>query len=525
MKIRFRLIFLCCGITLSGSNLIAATPVADTGLVVKTRSGLVEGTYESGLRVFKGIPFAAPPVGQLRWREPQPVQPWSGIRKALAFGPRAMQPPIFGDMMFRSNGMSEDCLYLNVWSPAAKPDEKLPVLVYFYGGGLVAGDGSEFRYDGAAMARRGIVTLTVNYRLGVFGFLCLPELTKTSPLHASGNYGLLDQAAALRWVKDNISAFGGDPGRVTIAGESAGSISVSAQMASPVSRNLFAGAIGESGAVMGSLEAMPLAAREEQGKQFMTSVKAKDLAALRQMDANAVMEAARAHQWEWFGIAVDGYFLPEPADKIFASGKQANVPLLAGWNSEESGSAAVLGNAAPTRANFEKAVGRLYGNLAGKVMEVYAPPTDSGVAEAARDLAGDRFISFGTWKWIDMHASYSIQPVYRYRYDRPRPATRDGKEPAGKGASHSAEIEYALGNLPSNRVFDWQPEDYTVSLILQEYFANFVKTGNPNGIALPLWKPVVARQPAPVMIIDVRTRLETETTRNRYLLLNQIHGR
>src|SRR5437773_3764707 len=227
---------------------------------INTANGVLEGVDESGIKTFKGVPFAAPPVGNLRWREPQPVKNWSGIRKADKFGPRAMQLNVFGDMSFRSDGMNEDCLYLNVWTPAKTGDERLPVLVYFYGGGFVAGDGSEPRYDGERMARKGIVALTVNYRLGVFGFLAHPELTKESPHHASGNYALLDQRAALQWVQTNIAAFGGDPKKVTIAGESAGSIAVSAQMASPLSKHLIAGAIGESGALIApTLPPVPLA--------------------------------------------------------------------------------------------------------------------------------------------------------------------------------------------------------------------------------------------------------------------------
>src|SRR5215813_9483077 len=221
---------------------------------VKIANGTLEGASDksSGIRSFKGIPFGEPPIGDLRWKPPQPAPSWPGVRKADKFGPRCMQRPIFGDMGFRSNGMSEDCLYLNVWTPAKSADEKLPVLVYFFGGGFVAGDGSEGRYDGESMAKKGIVAITVNYRLGVFGFFAHPELTKESPHRASGNYALFDQHAALEWVQQNIAAFGGDPKRVTIAGESAGSIAVSAQMASPLSKNLIAGAIGESGSILGA---------------------------------------------------------------------------------------------------------------------------------------------------------------------------------------------------------------------------------------------------------------------------------
>src|SRR5918994_2938088 len=225
---------------------------------VKTANGLVEGSTEKDLRIFRGIPFAAPPVGDLRWKAPQPARNWSGVKQVSGFGAQCMQRRVFSDMVFRAAGMSEDCLYLNVWTPARSASERLPVLVYFYGGGFIAGDGSEPRYDGAAMARKGIVALTVNYRLGVFGFFAHPELTKESPQRASGNQGLLDQAAALRWVQANIAAFGGDPKKVTIAGESAGSMSVNAQMASPLSKDLIAGAIGESGSIMGTLTPVAL---------------------------------------------------------------------------------------------------------------------------------------------------------------------------------------------------------------------------------------------------------------------------
>jgi len=244
---------------------------------VKAASGVVEGAgrQPSGVRVFKGVPFAQPPAGDLRWKPPQPVKNWDGVRQAVKFGPRCMQAPVFGDMNFRSDGMSEDCLYLNVWTPAKSDKERLPVLVYFYGGGFVAGSGDEPRYDGEGMAAKGIVAVTVNYRLGVFGFLAHPELTKESPHHASGDYGLLDQAAALRWVSQNIAAFGGDPKRVTIAGESAGSASVSAQMSSPLSKDLVAGAIGESGSVLSTMSAVPLAQAEQEGVKSARSLLSK----------------------------------------------------------------------------------------------------------------------------------------------------------------------------------------------------------------------------------------------------------
>lgn len=509
---------------------------------IKTANGVVEGTSEksSGVKTFKGIPFAAPPVGNLRWQPPQPVKNWKGARKTNQFGPRCMQRPIFGDMGFRSNGMSEDCLYLNVWTPAKSSKERLPVLVYFYGGGFVAGDGSEARYEGESMARKGIVALTVNYRLGVFGFLAHPELTKESPHQASGNYGLLDQNAALRWVQQNIAAFGGDPKRVTIAGESAGSVSVSAQMASPLSKDLIAGAIGESGSIIGALSAVPLAEGEQSGIKFATSVGATSLAALRAMSAEQLLEATAKPSTPFPSPTVDGYLFPKPPVEIYAAGEQARVPLLVGSNTEEIGYFGVLGREKPTLENYRKALQRLYGDKAEEVFKLYPASTETEIMDAAQDLASDRFISYSTWKWLDMATKTGGKPTYYYSYARPRPPMRAemGKATAGlaggvvkeapaanswpkpRGAVHSAEIEYAMGNLDSNKVYAWTQDDYNVSRIMQEYFANFIKTGNPNGQGLPNWPTFDTGQR---MTIDVNTRAESEKVRARYQFLEQFY--
>ncbi len=510
---------------------------------VKTAQGVVEGTTgPDGVRAFKGIPFAAPPVGNLRWQPPQPMKPWDGVRPADRFGPRAMQRPIFGDMKFRSDGISEDCLYLNVWTPPGTNDRRLPVLVYFFGGGFMAGDGSEPRYDGASMASKGLVAVTVNYRLNVFGFLAYPELTKESSYHASGNYGLLDQNAALLWVRQNIAVFGGDPDRITIAGESAGSIAVCAQMASPLSKALIAGAIGESGSPMGTLTPVPLGEAEQVGVRFANKVGAKSLADLRKIPARQLLEATAEPGFGRFPLAIDGDFLPKSPVAIFAAGEQAHVPLLVGWNSEESNFQAILRQDKPTRENFARAVQRSYGDRAGEVMKVYEPATDAEVEQVATDLAGDRFIGFSTWKWGDLQARTGGKPVYRYLYARPRPAMRSepgdavpglaggvlkgaeakaNRPPAARGAVHSAEIEYALGNLATNLVYAWTPDDYKVSSIMQRYFANFVKTGNPNGPGLPLWPAANQGESVQFMHIDVDTHIEPETHRARYLLLDQ----
>lgn len=496
--------------------LTAALPVSATAADrVETTRGVVEGTTgPDGLRSFLGIPYARPPVGDLRWKPPQPPERWEGVRKADAFGPRAMQRRIFADMVFRSRGVSEDCLYLNVWTPATGGSELRPVLVYFYGGGFVAGDGSEPRYEGASMARRGIVAVTVNYRLGVFGFLAHPDLTKESPHHASGNYGLLDQHAALEWVRENIAAFGGDPKRVTIGGESAGSISVSAQMASPLSKSLFAGAIAESGSLMRTLAPVSLAGAEKVGLGLADKLHAKSIADLRAIPAEKLLEDAATSGVGRFPIAIDGYFLPREPGAIFEAGEQAHVPLLVGWNTEESGSRGILGDQAPTRANFEKVVKNLYKNHADEILSAYPGETEDEVRQAATDLASDRFIAYGTWKLADLHARTGGKPVYRYLYAQPRPGAH--------GAVHSAEIEYALGNLATNKVYAWTPDDFRVSVLMQGYFARFIQTGDPNGPGLPEWPALQSGDSAQYLRIDAHPRAETDRHRNRYLLLDRL---
>jgi para-nitrobenzyl esterase len=452
-----------------------------------------------------------------------------------------MQRPIFGDMGFRSDGMSEDCLYLNVWTPAGSQNDRLPVLVYFYGGGFAAGDGSEGRYDGESMARRGIVAVTVNYRLNVFGFLAHPELSKESEHHASGNYGLLDQSAALRWVHKNIAAFGGDPNQVTIAGESAGSISVSAHMASPLSKHLFARAIGESGSLLGTMTPATLAEAEQTGLKFATNNGVNSLTELRAMSAEKLLGLTARPGTPWFSLTVDGYFFPEDPVKLFSAGKQANVPLLVGWNSEEMNYRMVLGPAEPTIENFQKAIKRLYTNNWEQALQVYAPANSDDVVQVATDLASDRFISYSTWKWADLQNKNPDTTVYRYYYARPRPAMKpemgnaapglaggvtrnSGNNPTAapaRGAVHSAEIEYAMGNLAQNNVYAWTPDDHKVSELMQSYFANFIETGNPNAQGLPEWPAMGKGHTVTFMRLDVESRAETEKHADRYLFLDQ----
>jgi para-nitrobenzyl esterase len=402
-----------------------------------------------------------------------------------------------------------------VWAPAT--GSHLPVLVYFYGGGFSAGDGSEYRYDGESMAKRGIVAVTVNYRLGIFGFFAHPDLAKESPHHSSGSYGLLDQHAALEWVQQNIAAFGGDPARVTIAGESAGSISVCAQMASPLSKGLFAGAIGESGGLMGNI--MPLDTAEQVGKAIAADLGYKSIAELRAMSATDLLQAVKRAR---FPIVIDGYFLPRTPAEIYSQGEQMKVPLLAGWNSAEVGYGGVVGALAPTVENFEAAVGKLYGDKADEVLQLYKAATPEEVKQAATDLATDRFIAFSTWKWIDRAAATGGKPVYRYLYAHPRPPAvgASGSQPPPMGAAHSWEIEYALGNLHTNTVYAWTAEDDKVSATMEAYFANFIKTGDPNGKGLPTWSPMKTVG-SEIMIIDVHSHAEKEPHPDRYRWIDQ----
>ena len=523
----------------------AAAPDANAPRA-RTVNGTVAGVaLPSGVRAFRGIPFAAPPVRDLRWRPPQPAANWQGVRLADRFADQCMQARVFGDMMFRNAGVSEDCLYLNVWTPATRSATALPVLFYIYGGGFVAGDGSEPRYDGESMAKRGIVVVTLSHRLGIFGFFSHPQLAAESPEPASGNYGLMDQTAALRWVQRNIAAFGGDPKRVTIAGESAGSFSVSAQMASPLAKDLFAGAIGESGAFFSTTIPTPSRAETEQnGVKFGDAVSAHSLSALRALSATELLEASGRPGVPRFGPNVDGSFFPETPAATFAAGRQAHVPLLAGWNSEESNARAIL-NETPTPENTRAQLAKLFGERAAEAEKVFPVGTAAEAQQSLTDLASDRFIGYSTWKWLDVHARTSGKPVYRYLYARPRPPlvasmgdARPGlaggiirggagsAPPPALGAVHSAEIEYALGNLPLNPVFAWTPEDHTVSAMMQSYFENFVKTGNPNGAGLPAW-PMGAVDAAGVaqrMRIDVASRAEPEP-RARYLFLDRVYSR
>jgi para-nitrobenzyl esterase len=509
---------------------------------VKTnvKNGTIAGLFDTktSIKKYLGIPFAKPPVGELRWKAPQALENWKGVKETKNFGPRAVQAPIFGDMDFKSDGMSEDCLYLNVWTPASRNDKNLPVLVYFYGGGFAAGDGSEPRYNGEAMAQQGIVVVTVNYRLNVFGFLAHPDLSAETPHKGSGNYGLMDQHAALKWVKENIAAFGGDPNKVTIAGESAGSISVSYQMASPLSKGLIAGAIGESGAgIHPTLAPNKLEDAEKIGADFVSKAGFNSIAEMRKLSTADVYEIFLESKLFGFPVTIDGYFLPKTLPEIFKAQEQAMVPLLAGWNSAEIPGSAFMQGQPFTADAFIAKVKQTYPDHSEEVLSLHPHSNPKEVERSATDLAADRFIAYSTWKWLDLHVRHSDQPVYRYLYSKLRPPLKDAnlspglaggtvqggpKMPEPIGAPHACEIEYAMGNLPLVDVFAWTPEDFIVSKTFMNFFANFIKTGDPNGDNLPEWKPMEATDTKPpVMIINTESKMIQSSDTPRY----QFHDR
>jgi para-nitrobenzyl esterase len=475
----------------------AATP--STAPRVQLAAGLVEGTDAevdgSPLSVFQGIPYAAPPTGSLRWREPQPVARWAGVRRTVKFGPRCMQLQPSHGTSFRSEQMSEDCLYLNVWSPARGENAKLPVLVYFHSGGFAAGDGSEGRYDGASLAARGIVVVTVNYRLGVFGFLALPDAALESPHGAAGNYGLLDQHAALRWVRENIAQFGGDPEQVTIGGQSTGSIAVSAHMASPLSRGLFARAIGESGGAFAPLKLWRRSEAETAATLFADHFGAQSLQELRSMTAEKLLAATEPEHKPVFNFwpHIDGYFLRDTPESVFRAGAQAHVPLLLGTNSQERHFRLVLADSAPTSDNWHHVMRQLFRERAEEALAFYPGNDNEEVMRSGTALAGDLFVSHSAWRWMDLHRQTGRAPVYFYRYTHPRPAEVEPTQQSNDdrhfvtGAVHAAEIEYALGNLRHSPLYAWRAEDHEVSRVFSGYIAQFVKTGDPNDRALPHW--------------------------------------
>jgi para-nitrobenzyl esterase len=499
---------------------------------VKTEAGPISGTTNEDhtVRIFKGVPFAAPPVGDLRWKAPQPAPQWAGVRRADKFGSACLQTDVFGDIYFRDSQPSEDCLTLNIWMPAKPTTSKLPVFLWFYGGGFVAGSSSEPRYDGENLAKKGIMVVEPNYRLGVFGFFSHPELTKESGHNSSGNCGLLDQVAASKWVVNNIAAFGGDPHNITIGGESAGSFSVCALMASPLSRDLFQRAIGESGAFFpsrkeGGLTVKLLPETEQFGVKFAEEVGAKSLAEMRAKSGDELLQAAaKLNRGFAFGPNIDGYFLPSDPEAIYSRGEQADVPLLAGWNADEGKMTVLMSPQRATAKSFAEQAQKRFADEAAEFLKLYPATTDQEAILSAEQLSSDDFIAYSTWKWLNMQNTTGAT-VYTYHFEQ-APATKPGAMigpvPASElGSKHAGEIHYVFQTLKSLDV-PWTEADFKVSDVMSSYWANFVKTGNPNAKGLPDWPPYNKSNGFQVMHLSGKdTRASRETNRARYEFLDR----
>lgn len=495
---------------------------------VEIESGLLRGLpgRDESVTVFRGVPYAAPPIGDLRWRTPQSPTPWSGVRDAVHFGPMCPQSPQNAGAAGIALPLSEDCLYLNVWTPARATSEPLPVLVWIYGGGFRAGTGANPRFDGEYLARKGLVVVTFNYRLGVFGFLATPELSEESGHHASGNYGLLDDIAVLEWVQRNIAAFGGDPGRVTIAGQSAGAGSVNFLAMSPLARGLFHRAIAQSHArhpgdpdlryLTTSYRTLPVA--EEAGERFVTEHGGGPLAKLRRMpwqkliDGGAgideAIETLSSAKPQLFRPVLDGWVIPRGYADTYVLGEQNDVSYLAGNNLDESGAMAegtfeqYRNNKEPrpgvppvyaTLAEFVAAADRKFGPMTEEFLRLYPAANDDEAARAATAAARDN-ARVSTFLWAREWTRHATRPAYTYLWTHPSPAHGDGI----RRASHGSEIDFVFGNLDPGRA-QWTEQDHRVADMMSSYWVNFAATGDPNGPGLPEW---------PAYSPDTRTVME-----------------
>jgi len=471
MKVAFLAIGLAAVSLTSG----AASPTA------KVEQGLLNGTSEDGLSVYRGVPFAAPPIGDLRWRAPQPAAHWDGARKADKFAPQCMQ----GSYGSPAPAMSEDCLYLNVWTPAKSASAKVPVLVWIYGGGFAGGATSIPGYSGEVLAKKGVVLVSIAYRVGSIGFLAHPELSAESPNHVSGNYGLLDMIAGLQWIKKNIAAFGGDPNKVTIFGESAGGIAVSQLCASPLTKGLISGAISESGGSFGpprpsgapGENMRPLASAEKDGLAFQINAGANSLADLRKLPPEKILAATRGMAWP----NTDGWVIPDDQYKLYDAKKFNDIPVLIGYNSDEGAS---FSHDSSPKAYID-GVRKRYGAFADSLLKAY-PAGEKSVPKTARDLARDAAFGWQTWIWARLQSQRGLSKVFMYYFDQ-HPDFAIGSEHEGFGAWHGREIPYVFG-----RVSDIPNEvptatDHVISDAMVTYWTNFAKYGDPNGKGIAKW--------------------------------------
>lgn len=463
----------------------ASANVVGANEPVVTEKGLVSGVAcdDAAITVFKGIPFAAPPVGELRWRPPQPRAPWEGVLKADEFCESCVQElrrsfmPWTEEFMLR-NDVDEDCLALNIWTPAKSADEKLPVYVFIHGGAYFSGSGEVALYDGEDMAKKGIIVVTVNYRLGVFGFFAHPELAAESPQNASGNYGLMDNVAALQWVKNNIAAFGGDPENVTIGGQSAGAASVHYLTVAPSAKGLFQRAIAQSGPWRPNSQTPDLAAGEKQGSEFAEAIGAPSLADLRALSADELYAKYQEHEFRFRPI-VDGWVVPDQVPAIHMAGAQNDVAMLTGYTADEGSSRAGYGTS--TVEEFKKQAEERYGDLAADFLKLYPAENDEQAGKAQIESSRDAARAGIHW-WTNVRAKTGSTPDFSYFFERAIP----WPEHPEYGAFHSGDMPYTFDNL---ELMDrpWEPVDHKLADVASSYWVNFIATGNPNGEGLPHW--------------------------------------
>lgn len=493
------------GLVLLTSGLVAFAQ--SDAFPVATEAGLVRGVVEKDLTVYRGIPFAAPPVGDLRWRAPQPAPKWEGVRNVAKFAPDPYQGS-------GSGNVSEDCLYLNVWTPAKSTNAHLPVLVWIYGGGFAGGSTSTPVHNGEHLARKGVVLVSINYRVGPLGFLAHPELSAESPHKTSGNYGLLDQIAGLKWVQRNIAKFGGDPDRVTIFGESAGGISVSMLCASPEAKGLFRGAISQSGGSFGPTRPTTypgenmktLAQAEQEGIAFATATGASSLAELRRLAPSAL---SRGRGWP----IVDGWVIPDDQYRLYEAGKYNDVDILVGYNSDEG----LSFSRERTPAEFISNTERRYGPFAAKLLQVY-PVGESRVPKTARDLMRDAAFGWQTWSWARLQARTGRTKVFYYYFDQ-HPQRAEGSPQADHGTPHGVDVPYVFQTLDRKNP-SVSASDFAISEAMATYWVNFAKRGDPNGPGVPVWPQFTekagqvmylkdAARPGPVPSVDALVVLDS----------------
>ncbi len=484
---------------------------------VKTNQGFVSGIRNTtgDVYIFKGVPFAAPPVGDLRWKEPQPGIPWDGVRLCDTWPASPIQNEPVPFMMWTqefitpSEPLSEDCLYLNIWTPANSTKEKLPVLVWIHGGGFTSGSGACDVYDGEALAQQGIVFVSINYRLGIFGFMAHPELTAESHHQASGNYGLMDQQAALRWIQKNITAFGGDPSRVTIAGQSAGSMSVNALVASPLSKGLMHGAIAQSGGMLSDRFSKSLPEAEAIGIDIMQSLKLSGIEDLRKISADSLLIIGSTLSFGSFGPIVDGYVLPDRVYNILRTKQHNQMPMMSGW---VTGDSDLFAGEPPTAASFTAFAKETYGENADEFLTIFSSNTNEEANNAKRKLDLMDFAGYPSFIWSQVNDN----TTYLYQFSH---VPTDKPNFPNYGAFHTSEVPYALHTL---KLWDrpWQERDYEMEKIMSTYWVNFIKTGNPNGADLPEWKPYT-RETGNILEFNEGATLKPGMYKSEFEVLNK----